>query len=353
MNVVVETSALYTSSAGVARYVRGLLGGLRRTAPAEVQVRELAWAVENLDYRQPRRALKTMAREWGWAQWVAPWRARGADVLHHTGVPVIPFFGPTRHVVTLHDLALLRQPERFRPWQRRTGLRRLRRLARATRIICVSRFTAAEARELLGLEARRLEVVYHGGAWDAGTAPRPPAEFQPPPEYLLFVGSLEPGKNLRLLGAIYRDARARGAALPPLVVVGTRWAGVPHEGPSPEGWIFAGYQPDDVLAWLYHHARLLAFPSRYEGFGFPVLEAMSLGCPVVCGRVASLPEIAGDAAAFADLNPEAFGGAIRRVLAEDEWREELRALGRRRAAAFTWERCARETCAVYAAAVAG
>jgi len=350
MKVAVETSALYTTTAGVARYVRGLLDGLRRVAPPDMQFEELAWPVPNLEYRQPQRALKTVAREWGWAKCVAPWRVRGADVLHHTAGPMVPFLGPTRHVVTLYDLAVLRNPERFRTWQRWSGIRRLRRLERAARVICISRFTAAEARELLDLDPRHTEVIYLGGAWDPAAATRPPTEFRPPAEYVLFVGSLEPGKNLRLLRKIYLDATERNAPLPPLVIVGTRWSGVPHEGPPPRDWIFAGHQPDAVLGWLYQHARLLAFPSRYEGFGLPVVEAMSLGCPVVCGRVASLPEVAGEAAAYAELEPAAFGAAIRRLLVDGIWREELRARGHRQAALFTWEQCARETCRLYSAA---
>src|SRR5262249_14600285 len=126
MKVLVETSAIYTSRAGVARYVQGLLHGLKQVEPANVE--ELGWPVENLDYAQPMRAVKTLAREWGWAKWIAPSRVRRADVLHHTALPMIPFVQPTRHVVTLHDLALVRHPERFRSWQRNAGLRRLRRV---------------------------------------------------------------------------------------------------------------------------------------------------------------------------------------------------------------------------------
>ncbi|MBW7894143.1 MAG: glycosyltransferase family 4 protein [Opitutaceae bacterium] len=343
MKVAVETSALYTSRAGVARYVRGLLQGLQAVRSADVQVAELGWSVENFGFGQPQRALKTLAREWGWAKCVAPVRLRDVDVLHHTALPIIPFVRRIRHVVTLHDLALVRTPERFRPWQRAAGLRRLRRVGRADKVIAVSRFTADEAMALLGLSAQKIEVV-HEAAWpaQAGT----PVATQLPPEYFLFVGSLEPGKNLALLRRIYAGAPG---GLPPLVVAGARWSGVTHEGPPPPDWHFLGHADDGQLATLYRGAKALLFPSIYEGFGLPVLEAMAYGCPVLCGPVASLPEVGGDAAAYAELTPEAYGAAMQRLATDEGWRNGLREAGLKRAAQFSWEKCARETLAVYRA----
>ena len=350
MKVLVETSALYTSRAGVARYVQGLLSGLRATEREGPEIAELGWPVENYSYRQPMRGLKTLAREWGWAKLVAPSRARSADLLHHTALPLVPFVGRTRHVVTLHDLALLRHPERFRSWQRSAGLRRLQRVKRADRVICVSRFTASEAMALLDLPAKQIEVVHEGGwlpvtaSGETGTLPLLPAD------YFLFVGSLEPGKNLALLREIYA---ASGESLPPLIVAGARWEGVAAEGPPPANWHFFGHVSDLHLAALYRGARALLFPSKYEGFGLPVLEAMAHGCPVLCAPVASLPEIGGTAAVYAELTVKQFGAAMRRLVAEPAWIEELRVAGFERAAEFSWEKCARETRQVYRTVISG
>jgi alpha-1,3-rhamnosyl/mannosyltransferase len=364
MKVAIETTPLFTGRAGVARYVRGLLAGFRALGAADLQIAELGWALENFGYAQPQRALKTLAREWGWAKFVAPRRARDVAAVHHTALPIVPFFRPARHVVTLHDLALLRFPERFRKWQRSSGLRRLRRVASADRVICVSRFTADEAMTLLGMRAERIAVVHEGG-WldgddssDMGGTPMPrpaveaPAAAPLPAEYFLFVGSLEPGKNLALLREIYLASARAGRLLPPLVIAGARWAGVAREGPPPDGWHFLGHVTDAELGRLYRGAWALVFPSKYEGFGLPVLEAMAHGCPVVCGRVASLPEIAGEAACFTELTAAGLRATLHGLLRDDGAVAELRRRGLARAAEYSWLKCARETRAVYESVIA-
>lgn len=344
MKALIETTPLYTTQGGVARYVRGLLRGLHSVAePGDFEWRELGWPVENFGYDQPGRALRTLAREWWWAKVPAALATRGGDLVHHTALPIIPFVRGPRHVVTLHDLALMRHPERYRSWQRAAGLRRLRRIAAADKVIAVSEFTAGEAMTLLNLPAAKLVVVPEGGLLEPAAAPgSPPAGI--PEDFFLFVGALEPGKNLALLRAIYTAATK---PLPPLVIAGARWQGVAHEGPPLPDWHFLGHVDDTELWALYDRARALLFPSRYEGFGLPVLEAMARGCPVLCGPLPSLREIGGEAVSMADLTTESFGAAMRRLAADAVWRAQLQDAGRVRAAAFSWERCARETLAVY------
>lgn len=348
MNVALDTHPLYTTRAGVARYVRGLLGGLRAACP-EIDVTEIAWPFENHDYVQPRRAWRTFYRELVWARTTGPkaLRASGGEVWHSTALPL---FAPTDrpHVVTLHDLAVLRHPERYRTWQRRRAHARLRWVAAADRVVCVSRFTADEAMALLHLPAARLDVVPNGVTPLAAAGAVPAAV---PDEFFLFVGSLEPGKNLALLRHVWAGAAREGKTLPSLVIAGARWAGVGTEGPPPPDWCFLGEVNDAVLGALYRRARGLVFPSRYEGFGLPVVEALAAGCPLVCAPLASLPEVAGDAALWAELDPATWLGALRRLLADAALERMLRAAGPVQAARFTWERCARETAAVWRAAV--
>ena len=142
-------------------------------------------------------------------------------------------------------------------------------------------------------------------------------------------------------------AAAQSRALPALVIVGARWAGVTTEGAPPENWIYLGRQSDAVLVHLYRRALALVFPSKYEGFGLPVAEAMALGCPVICSPVASLPEVGGPAAHFAELSPAAYLVAMLRMGRDFGWREELIEKGRLQARKFSWLRCAAQTVETY------
>jgi len=352
MRVALDTHSLYVTRAGTSRYVRGLQRGLRELNPAGISVSELAWPVENFGYRQPGRAAKTLYREAVWAPFVAPeiLRRQGIQLLHRT-TPSLPIGKPgnVREIVTLHDLSILRFPERFRRWQRWADARRLSLLFRADRIICDSRFTADEAIKLLGLQASRLEVIPLGHDFDhsdTGTAPAIPGCVLPA-AFFLFVGSLEPGKNLALLKHVYAEANERGDPLPALVIVGSRWPGVANEGAADRGWCYLGYQPDSVLAWLYHHALALVFPSRYEGFGLPVLEAMAMGCPVICSRVASLEEVGGGSPLYSEMTAGAYGSAMRRISDDEALRKDLSLQGLTRARKFSWRECAAQTVEVY------
>ena len=355
MRVALDTNGIYTGQAGTARYIRGLIKGLLQSAPSDITYFEFAWAVENFDYQQPRRALKTLYREIVWFRLVGPrlLARRNTDVLHSTvGWQVNP---PrrTKAVATLHDLAFFRHPERFRFWQGWSGRARMSAILKADRVICISRFVADEGIQLLGISPAKIDVVYNGCEFHPSEFPPPEQkpDFPLPAEFFLFVGSIEPGKNLSLLRAVYQLAEERSHRLPPLLIVGARWKGVIDEGTPPSDWHYLGRQPDAVLVYLYRRASALVFPSKYEGFGLPVVEAMSLGCPVVCSPVASLPEVGGDAALFSKLQPDAYLDAMKRLSADIGLRGELIANGYRQARQFSWRRCAEETAEVYRSAL--
>lgn len=351
MRVAIDTNGLFTNQAGIARQIRGLLRGLKAIGPAGVEIHELAWEVENFSYAQPGRAFKTAYRELIWAPFVAPGKLRRGrfGLLHSAGGHMVEPPRGVRHLFTFHDVAVLRHPERYRPWQRWRAQRLLQNNVNADRIICISQFTADEIIKLLGIAPSRIDVVYNG--CDFHPEEPQPAESRPerevPDDYFLFVGSLEPGKNLGLLREMYELAETRGIALPPLMIVGARWQGVPGEGPPPANWHYLGYQPDEVLVYLYRRARALLFPSKYEGFGLPVVEAMALGCPVICSPVASLTEIGGDAVLFAEMSAAAYLNVVQRLLKESELRGELITKGNEHVKKFSWRRCGQETLAVY------
>jgi glycosyltransferase involved in cell wall biosynthesis len=308
VRVGVDTSPLVQTRAGTARHVRGLLGALRDRAGLELEL---------LSFGGPGRA-SSVARDALWYPLGLDRRARSLDVLHCT-----TFRGPPRArvptVLTVHDLAILRAPEAFPRWHRlygRAGLTRVLRAADA--IVCVSEFTRDETIDLAGVPAERIRVVPNGV--DAVFGPDGPRAEG---EYVLAVATLEPRKNL---GRAVDAAREAGLELR---VVGARgWGGV-----DVAGWV--GEIPDAELAALYRGARCVVYPSLYEGFGLPVLEAMACGTPVVTSRDSAMEEVGGEAAVLVDpLDVAAIAEGIRAAI---EHRDEIVPLVLERARSFTWQ----------------
>jgi glycosyltransferase involved in cell wall biosynthesis len=317
MRVALDTSPLVQTQAGTARYVRGLL--------AHNDYERLSWGGS--------RRLATVIRDLWWYPHGLPHEARRVDVLH---CPT--FRGPVRStvpvVVTVHDLAVLRHPGTFNQWTRRYSRFAVPRVARAARrLIAVSEFTRGEIVDLLGVPAERIRVIPN-----AVGEPFVPDGPRTEGDYVLAVGTLEPRKNL----AAAQKAAQRLAV--PLKVVGARgWGGV-----EVDGWL--GRVSDDELAALYRGARCLVYPSLYEGFGIPVLEAMACGTPVVTSAGGATDEVAGGAAVLVDPHdPAAIAAGIEEA---DARREELRVHGLERATHFTWEGVAAATRAVYEEAAA-
>lgn len=347
----VDMTGVYVTQAGIARYCRGLWRGLERVAPKDVTWTEISWPVENFAYKQPQRAIKTVYRELIWGKLIAPGQIKraGCDLLHSTSSLFIRVPRGVKHIVGLHDLSISRHPERFRPWQVRAWKRRLPVIGSGDRVLTISRFTADEAIRMLGLDARKISVVHNGCDFhpDEITIQEHKPDFAVPDEFFLFVGSLEPGKNLKLLKQAYLQAEQQGQPAPPLLIVGARWEGVASEGEHPKNWHYLGRQSDEVLVYLYRRALALLFPSIYEGFGLPIIEAMALGCPAVCSPVSSLPEVGGEGAYFVEMEPAKYLAAMRELRSNPRLREEWIARGRAWSSRFSWTRCAKETLDVY------
>lgn len=285
---------------------------------------------------------------------------RSRPQLCHFPNAMAPLWQPQPFILTIHDASLFL----FSHYHPRTRLLSIRLTLpllarRAAAIICVSHHARAELCRVLKLDPDKVHVVYEAA----------PAEFRPvtdpchletvrqkyrlPQSFLLHVGTLEPRKNLRRLVRALHQVRRRGCDVK-LVLVGAR--GWYLDGFDEEierlslrdAVLFTGYVPTDDLPALFSLATLFVFPSLYEGFGLPPVEAMACGAPVLTSNRGSLPEVCGDGAYFVDPeNEQALADGLFALLSDAGRRTELSRCGLARARTFSWERAARETATVY------
>ena len=259
-----------------------------------------------------------------------------------------PLLMPTRRaaqVVTIHDIDFLRHPERTQREIRR-DYPRLARLhaGRADGIIVPSTYTAQEVRQVLGVPQNRIARCPPGApTWLEPVQGRPSAAG-----YLLFMGTLEPRKNVGLLLAAYQRLLARHATLPRLVLAGSaegdarQWLDALEQPPLHGRVDHIGYVTEADRQRVYSGACMLVLPSFEEGFGMPVLEAMSLGIPVIVSDRGALPELVGDAGlTISPDSEEALATAVTRLLGDDTLAATLSKRGRERAGQFDWRHTAR------------
>jgi glycosyltransferase involved in cell wall biosynthesis len=268
-------------------------------------------------------------------------RRRSADVLHCPSNRAPLRRGTPPLVVTIHDLVSLRFPETMAAWNRSYLQRTLPRVtAAADRVIASSSDTANDLERLLGVPHARIRVVPNGVQARFFDAPSVPSPVAVP--YILFVGTIEPRKNLPRLVEAYQLLRQAGREERLVVVGAPGWNDVRLDLTSVE---LLGRVSDDSLHALYAGASCLAIPSLHEGFGVPVVEAMAAGCPVVAASAGALPEVSGDAAVMVDpLSPRSIADGIEQALEEGD---ALRARGRARAEQFRWPRVAATVAAIY------
>jgi glycosyltransferase involved in cell wall biosynthesis len=314
VRVGIDVSPLVQTRAGTARYLRGLL--------ARNEYEQLSFGGAG--------RLATVTRDVLWYPLALPREARKRNLsVLHCPTFRAPFSTSVPLVVTVLDLAVLRHPGMFNQWSRRYSRLAVPRVVQAAAaVITISEFTRCEVVRLLGAAPEKVYSIPI-----AVEAPFTADGQQADGDYVLAVGTLEPRKNLALV-----QQAARALAVPLRVVGAEGWGGV-----KIEGWL--GRVSDDELAALYRGARCLVYPSLYEGFGLPVLEAMACGTPVVTSRGGGTEEVAGGAAVLVDpLDPAAIAAGVEDAVAR---RDELRAKGLERARAFSWDRVARDTWAVY------
>jgi glycosyltransferase involved in cell wall biosynthesis len=330
---------------GSETYVRGLLGGLARVGeldyrvllpPAAPDAAEGLPADVAAEYRLAGSVPSRLAAMALAAARPGPLRARlaGADVVHYPLTIALPTVDQPS-VVTLHDLQHLDLPELFPRGERAfRAIAWHRSLRNADRVIAISEFVRERAVATLGLDVERIRVVPLGLDHELlrpGTAARE--------GFLYYPARAWPHKNHATLFDAFRELRRERPELRLVLTGGGDLGGVPT------GVEARGHVAYAEVVRLLQTASALVFPSLYEGFGLPPLEAMACGCPVACSNAGALPEVVGDAAALFDpRDPRAIASAVRDVLeAPEKWRR----LGLERAASFSWEATARGHDAVY------
>jgi len=352
--------ALASPAAGMRRYTNELFGALALVDPLLSIVAigaPAGLAVPcGIEVGPTARALPTNL---GWMLTGLPRAARSARLdLFHAPSYTAPFGGPRPLVLTIHDISYERHPEWY-PYKRDPVRRAFYRYSArsADRVITDSQFSKREIVEVYSLRPDSIHVVPLAAAPALSAGPLLPLPSAWPQQYVLHVGDLHARRNLPMLARAVAAVRSRNSAWATLglVLAGVdRGTGADLQRLSDKGGgaaplvTFAGTTAEPLLLALYRSAAALVYPSRYEGFGLPLLEAMACGTPVIAARTSSIPEVVGDAAVLLDPDDEpGWISAIERVLEDAPHRDRLRNAGLSRAREFSWRRTAEETARVY------
>ncbi len=350
---------------GIARYIRELATRLPQIID-DPEVRLVIFQSRKDLHPLPAAPNVRISRVWTpphhrWEQrmWPIEVTLRRVALLHSPDF-IPPFTGAFRRVITVHDLHFLKYPDFMTANSRRYYADQIQRAVQmADHIIAVSQATQADLVRYFSLPPERISVIYEAAS--EIYRPLPPEAVREvlsrlglEPGYILFVGTWEPRKNLPMLLRAYARLLDRRPEAPLLVLAGRRgwlyqeileWPYRLHIADRLR-WIEG---PDDpTLAALYNGAAFLVFPSLYEGFGLPALEAMACGTPVAASDRGALPEVIGDAGLLLPAEDESRWAEAMEALLEDvEARERMRRKGLERAAQFSWDRAAAETWAIY------
>jgi glycosyltransferase involved in cell wall biosynthesis len=372
MRVTVDVSPAVHHHAGLGRYAHELLAALAAFDPADeftvffYSTREGQLPEPPL-HQLPFKRVRMPAKPWRLSVLLAylagasmdRWLPAG-DVFHATD-HLLPPLRSAKSVFTIHDLIFRFYPEyhlRLNRWF--LSLMMPRFVQRADAVIAVSESTRRDVLRLMSVPQERITVIYEGvnpafhPRYDASQTASLRAKYHLPQRFVLYLGTIEPRKNLVTLLEAYRGLVERDPTTPALVIAGRK------------GWLyqsvfdrvrdlgleervqFTGYVKDGEAPTLLSAAELFVFPSLYEGFGLPPLEAMACGTPLICSNASSLPEVVGEGGIMFDPHDvRELSGAMNRVLCDERLRNELRARGVEQASRFSWERAAAETLSVY------
>lgn len=359
--IALDVSQMVYTGHGVGRYTEELARELLRV---ESDIRFTYYAGVLRQHGQFR--LRRSKKPWSKATWrLAPIPPRLASwIFNYTSVSFETFVGKQDlvhtsdwthpvtscpSVTTVHDLAFYHFPETVHKRVLRTQRRRLDRAVKfGSHFIADSENTKSDLVKIYGLAPERIDVVYPGIGEEFEPQKKNKVEhvktkYHLPDQYLLTLGTREPRKNLPRLIEAVQSLRDKDKSIPPLVIAGRYGWG--KDSPASPGVTLTGYVEDGDLPALYSGASAFVYPSLYEGFGFPVLEAMACGTPVVTSNISSLPELVGNSAVLVDpFDVSSIAKGIAQALASSR---SLTKKGPSQAAKFTWGHAARQTIAVY------
>jgi glycosyltransferase involved in cell wall biosynthesis len=374
VTIYLDVSAAVHRRAGLGRYAEALARALVADEPSRYALfynrERSAEPLGGLEYLSAR-SVALGYKPWRMLVWVGQLLCVGFDRL----LPGAELFHATEHlllplrtvptVLTVHDLIFRHLPAHHKPLNRwYLNLAMPLYCRRAVHIVTISKCTARDLVAAYGVSPQKITVVpeaagprFHPQPLDTVAAVR--ARYGLPVRYLLFVGTIEPRKNLTRLLAAFEAVHADGLT-DGLVIVGRRgWLcgdffAALERSSARDAVILPGYVPDEDLPAVYAGAQALVFPSLYEGFGLPVLEAMACGTPVLASRTSSMPEVGGEAALYFDpTSVEEMADNVYRFLRDKALKEEMQVEGLAQAARFSWKQAATETEAVYSAVLRG
>lgn len=353
---------------GIGTYIGNLLRYYNRLAgtyPIEILARDEhipgIQSISNFNVRAYNDPIYSVREQFKWTTKINPFGL--LHVPHYNA----PLFYPGQLITTVHDVCHVAMSQFFPGVLKRIYSRDFLHLVlrKADFVITVSQFSKAEIIKYFNIPAEKIRVIYNGV--DPIFRPVADAEAQAalrrhglPSEYLLFIGNVKPHKNISGLVTSYRLALETQPDLPPLVILGqyknllTGIPGLAEQVSDPKlknKIIFTGYLPTEDLPAIYSQAMLFLFPSFYEGFGLPTLEAMACGTPVITSDCASIPEVVGDSAMLVDpYNPEMIADSILNLAEDSGLQAKYRAKGLEHVKKFSWERSAKEHLEIYALA---
>lgn len=369
MRIAINTLSLNRTKAGMGNYICNLVNNLARMDRKNsyhilvsdnngkfFRIRQGNFRTINLGKGVTRGLNRFL-----WEQFSLPGylKKNRIDILHSPGF-VTPLMSKAKNIVSIADMTFINYPEVHTLFKRAYfRLFMPRSIRNADKILAISESTKKDILKLVKVDPEKIKVTHlaHGREFSVKDKKKARAfaktRYGINPPFILFVGMIEPRKNLERLFRAFLELKKEGIPHE-LVIVGKKgwkYKGIfktVKELMLEDDIIFTGYVPDNDLAILYNASEMLAYPCLYEGFGIPILEAMACGCPVITSNVSSMPEVAGDAALL--VNPEKTGeiaSAMRKVIYDERLQKELKRKGKLQSSRFSWENTARQTLTAY------